>query len=412
MQEVPPPDVTEVTPPDWTSPFIPPGSEPANYTILGVIVTVIILIVAYWYYQNKVVAPLKRLGEQHFNLERFKERTQTTILTDYNRKFGMIMMVIMGAVLILPTIIANYIDDMTVRGGIILLSWGFVAVALDSFLSRMAKDEMRENQESTWIPCELHIPGQESIGRVLRRVRHEKEIKLSPEQLERMVDKVLEVAKDAEAKIPPGARKEMLAAYKRFHINKCSVSDEFKIILISKHKWKDLQNPNTEEVFDRTTEVPVTRAPMHLVYVGPTKDIFDTLDKKNLPTKAERIMGVFVAPIDRKMVFDLLVKERFESPNYRDGLFAQILYAYQQQCITADYADGKTQSLNEKSTDFDNLRFKKSVGVQAQVNTYIRGFKRLFQFEDKTDVAMSIIKQALLWGAIWYFAFSVLGMMG
>lgn len=409
-QEIPPPTLTETTT-TTTGTYIPSTGGPSAGAI-ALAVGIVVVIILVWYYRGRLAKAVRQLGVLHFNYDMFLADTIDVDLSAYNKKFAVILLVILSAVMAVPSIVANFVTDMSLRGGMILIGWALCALLIFVYIQQLNIREIRDNENSVWLDAELHAPGRSSVGRTLRRTSPEYEYVLNEKQRDHMIDVVLEVAKNTGAQIPTGAKQELESRLKDMHLYRCVVriSDDkqYKILLATRHVWKEIQNTQQNPQFDRTTLVNITRAPVHLFFLGESPEVFPDLDSKGLPTYGGRTMGVFVAVIDRMIVREGLVSGHFETPDFRDALFLQILHMYMQNSITSEYVDGKIQELNKKKKEYEELRFKKVVEGQGQFNTFVRAFHRLFNPQRDREKVINWLVQFLVFGAVWFMLFKLI----
>lgn len=434
MQEVPPP-VDYTTPTVPTSPWTPPTTAPpvtvtphsgSVALVVGLIVVFVLVIV--WWYRKNILEEKELLRVLHFNLHDFLDDTESVDLSDYNRKYGFLILLGIMSMFAVPALAVAVIPSsiIQVRAVVMILGWFIVALMLWDFVRHLTTKEIRENMNAVWGTTEIHVPGLGSFTRTWRQMENPREVTLSDEEHKTLVEHVVSSAEAAgipiewetsDGKVVKGkeavkqVKQIMLESLKKHHVYRVSVQKRYRILLLTRHPWNELVNPNTDEMFNRTTDVTVQRMPLHVVYIGETSRLFRDRDSKGNPIMTGVTMGVFVAVVDRKSVEEQLLKGRFATPNSQDAVIAKIAHQHEQNTITVDFVNEKLLELAKKQKEYKELKHKKVVEGQTQFNIYVRGFNRLFEPIGKSGQMTNMLLYFFVFGAIWYFIFSILGWM-
>ena len=421
---------------DPYAPFIPPTNgttgapfNPTPYTApnLGfygslALFAGIFLLFAVWYYRTQIAKELKRINLRHFNIDQFLSDTDDTDLSDYNRKYGMIIIIGFIGMLAVPALSINLIPTsyMWVRGIVTVMGYFMLVLFLWNFVSELSNREVREMQNAVWVTNELYIPDRGSYSKTWKKTEPEKHVILSEKQYGVLAKHIIKTARNFGHKFKKGeaviAKNAVIERLKKMYIYRTSVkgrgSQSYKLLLILKHQWNDIVNPNTEELFHRTTDVTVNRAPMHTVYVGETNRIFRGLNAKGSPIMSAVTMGVFISIIDRVTVQEAILAGRFDALDAQDAIVSQMLSYFEQESTTAEFVNGKITALNKRDKEFDDLKHTKDTESQAQFNTYMRAFNRLFQKHQQKGVFTSAFFWVFISFFLYYALFSIFGWIG
>lgn len=421
---------------DPYAPFVPPnngtGARPFNpvpysapdlgfYGTLAILAGLFILI-AVWYYRTEIAKELARINLRHFNLDQFLSDTDDTDLSEYNKKYGIIILIGFVGMLAVPALSINLIPTsyMWVRGIVTVMGYFLLILFLWNFVAEMSNREVREMQNAVWVTNELYIPGRGSYSKTWKKTQPEKEVILSDAQYGVLADYVIKMARRFGHKFKKGqavkAKSAVTERLKKMYIYRTSVKGKgqqsYKLLLILRHKWNDIINPNTEELFHKTTDVTVNRAPMHTIYIGESNRIFRKLDEKGSPIMSEVTMGVFLSIVDRVMVQNMIMGGRFDALDAQDAIIAQLLGYFEQESTTAEFVNGKITALNKRDKEYDALKHTKDTESQAQFNTFMRAFNRLFQKHQQKGIFTSALFWIFISFFIYYAVFSAFGWIG
>jgi hypothetical protein len=422
---------------DPYAPFVPPNNGTTGggtfnpvpyiapdfgfYGMLALFAGLFILI-AVWYYRTQIAKELARINLRHFNIDQFLSDTDDTDLSEYNRKYGVIIIIGFLGMLAVPMLSISLIPTsfMWVRGIITVMGYFLLILFLWNFISETTNREIREMQNAIWLTNELYIPGRGSYSKTWKKTEPEKEVILSDKQYEVLAKHIIKVARKFGHKFKKGeavkAKSAIVDRLKEMHIYRTKVKGKgqqsYKILLILKHKWNDVINPNTEELFHKTTDVTVNRAPMHNVYIGESNRIFRKLDTKGSPIMSAVTMGVFISIIDRVTVQNAILSGRFDAMDAQDAIIAQLLGYFEQDATTAEFVNGKITALNKRDKEYDDLKHTKDTESQAQFNTFMRAFNRLFQKHQQKGVFTSALFWIFISVFIYYAVFSAFGWIG
>jgi hypothetical protein len=422
---------------DPYAPFVPPNNGTTGggtfnpvpyiapdfgfYGMLALFAGLFILI-AVWYYRTQIAKELARINLRHFNIDQFLSDTDDTDLSEYNRKYGVIIIIGFLGMLAVPMLSISLIPTsfMWVRGIITVMGYFLLILFLWNFISETTNREIREMQNAIWLTNELYIPGRGSYSKTWKKTEPEKEVILSDKQYEVLAKHIIKVARKFGHKFKKGeavkAKSAIVDRLKEMHIYRTKVKGKgqqsYKILLILKHKWNDVINPNTEELFHKTTDVTVNRAPMHNVYIGESNRIFRKLDTKGSPIMSAVTMGVFISIIDRVTVQNAILSGRFDAMDAQDAIIAQLLGYFEQDATTAEFVNGKITALNKRDKEYDDLKHTKDTESQAQFNTFMRAFNRLFQKHQQKGVFTSALFWIFISFFIYYAVFSAFGWIG
>ena len=427
----PPPDDTDpygVMPTNSTG---PPNYNPVPFDGAGpdlafwgtlFIFAMVFLLAAVWYYRNMIKEELSRINVRHFNLDQFLIDTETTDLSDYNRKYGLIIIIGFVGMLVVPGLSTAAVPDSLgwVRGLVTIFGYAILIMFLWNFISEMTNREIREMHNAIWMSTDLYVPGRGSYYKTLKGARPEKRVILSDKQLNQLAANIIATARKFGHKFKRGEAKKQKAIIterlKKLYIYRVSVKGKgeqtYKLLMIFKNKWKDLINPNQEDLFHKTTEVTVNRAPVHTVYIGESSRIFRELDDRGRPIMNQVIMGVFIGIIDRVIVQDHILNGRYDAMDAQDGLVSQMLNYFEQESTTAEFVNGKIGALNKRDKEYDDLKNTKDSESQAQFNTYMRAFNRLFMKHQQKGMFQSAAFWLVVCFFIYYALFSIFGWIG
>lgn len=430
LQEVPPP--TEWTSPPVTGPWTAPGAvqiTPAGGStalIFGVILIMVVFLI--WWYKKNILEQKELLRVLHFNLHAFLDDTESLNLEDYNRKYGLLILLGIVSMFAVPAAAVAVIPVslIEIRAVFMVLGWFIVALLLWDFVRHLTSKEVRDNMNSVWGTTEIHIPGLGSFTRTWRKMEEPTEVILSKAENKTMVDTIVKNAiiagvdlewideddvlitgNDAIVQI----KKLMMESLSKYRKYRLSVQGNYRLLMISANPWNELVNPNTDEMFNKTTDVTVNRMPMHVVYIGETSRLFRDRDGKGNPIMSGVTMGVFMIVVDRTTVERQLLSGRFTTPNSQDAVIARIAHQHEQDVLTVEYVNEKLLELAKKQTEYKELKHKKVVEGQTQFNVYVRGFKRLFEPIGGKTQFTNILFYFAVFGAVWYFLFNIFGWM-
>lgn len=435
QDELPPPTGFNETTPITTNPnpWVPPVTDVtitpqggSMALIMGLIAVFLVFIL--WWYRKTILEEKELLKVLHFNLHDFLDDTESVDLSDYNRKYGFLILLGIISMFAVPGMAVLVIPSslMPVRAIIMVLGWFIVALLLWDFVRHLTSKEVRENMNSVWGTTEMHIPGLGSYSRTWRQMEEPKEVVLSLEEHKTFVDKIMDDAieaeipiewKNADGEMVQGAdaidqaKALLLESLQKYKTYRVAIQKHYRVLLIMQHSWNDIKNPNTDEMFNKTTDVTVNRMPMHVVYIGETQRLFRDRDKKGHPIMSGVTMGVFMCVIDRKYVEKKILTGRFATPNSQDAMIARMAHQHEQNTLTVEFVNEKLIELAKKQKEYKELKHKKVVEGQTQFNVYVRGFNRLFEPIGQRGKLTNILLYFLVFGAIWYFIFSIFGWM-
>ena len=419
---------TIVTPINRTTPI---GYNPVPYAGTGpdlafwgtlILFALVFIFGAIYYYRNMIKEELRRINVRHFNLDQFLIDTETTDLSEYNRKYGLIIVIGFVGMLIVPSISMSLIPDSLdwVRGIITVFGYLVLIMFLWNFISEMTNREIREMHNAVWMSTELYIAGRGSYSKTFKGIIPEKLIVLSDQQLNQLANEIIRTARNFGHKFKRGEaskqKKIIIERLRKLYVYRVSVKGKgeqiYKLLMVFNNKWKDLVNPNQEELFHKTTEVKVTRAPVHTVYIGESNRIFRELDDKGRPKMNQVIMGVFVGIIDRMAVQKKILEGRFDAMNAQDALISQMLNYFEQESTTSEFVNGKINALNKRDKEYDDLKNTKESESQAAFNTYMRAFNRLFMKHQQKGVMANAFFWVIVCFFLYYALFTMFGWMG
>lgn len=382
----------------------------------------IFLVFAYIYYKRGIADELARLKARHFILDTFLSDTEATDLSDYNRKYGVVIFFGFVGMIGIPAVSISLIpiEFAFVRGIITIMGYGMMILFLWNFLDKMSHNEIKSMQNAVWFEVEFYIPGRGTFHKVWKKTEPIKEVVLSDTQYGELASRIIKNARDYGHKFKKGeaqkAKTDIIKRLKTLFIYRTSVKGRgdfsYQILLILKHPWNEVVNPNTEELFHRTTDVTVQRAPHHIVYIGESDRIFQDLSSKGSPEMRQLTMGVCISIVDRQDVGEILMDGRFDSPDAQDAIAAQMLSYYEQETTTAKFVNGKINALNKRDKEYEELEGQKDEESQAQFNTYLRVFNKLFTKHQQRGTVTNFFLYAVVFFFVYWALFSMLGWMG